>query len=160
VSAFTRFSAELSIVYAKEESDILGRDIWRVKEGFRYYVGEENSNTWVDIPRGYLIDGASVPRMLWSIIPPWGAYGAATAVHDKLCEYLSFTVDGLPVKITREQADDILAEAMEVLDVNKRDQDLINLAVSAYRKIKRIQSPVWHKDKAALEANWAANNPM
>jgi hypothetical protein len=98
--------------------------------------------------------------MLWSIFPPWGANGAATAVHDKLCEYLSFTVDGLPVKITREQADDILAEAMEVLDVNKRDQDLINLAVSAYRKIKRIQSPVWHRDKAALEANWAANNPM
>lgn len=160
MSQFTQFSADLMISYAQEESKILGQDVWRVMQGFRYYIGEKGSKTWVDIPRGYLVDGASVPRILWSVIPPWGSYGAATTVHDKLCEYLSVTKDGAPHKITREEADDILAEAMKVLGVTSKDQFLINKAVSTYRKVASIRSPVWHKEKAALEAAWAINNPL
>lgn len=160
MSQFTQFSADLMISYAQEESKFLGQDVWRVMQGFRYYIGEKDSETWVDIPRGYLIDGASVPRILWSVIPPWGSYGAATTVHDKLCEYLSVTKEGKPHKITREQADEILAEAMKVLGVSSKDRFLINKAVSTYRKVASIQSPVWHKEKAALEAAWAVNNPL
>ncbi|MND22541.1 hypothetical protein D3C80_129220 [compost metagenome] len=105
------------------------------------------------------MDGASVPRFLWSIIPPWGAYGQATAVHDVLCEYLSYTVNGKPTRITRKMADRILADAMECLDVPESEALKINLAVEAYRKIQRLQEPSWHKGKAELEAKWLANNP-
>ena len=159
MSDFTRFSGEVMIEYAYAESSILDNDLWRVMKGFKYYVGEKGSNKWVDVPRGYLVDGASVPRILWNIIPPWGRYGAATIVHDILCEYLSLTVDGLPCKITREEADDILFEAMLVLDVKAEQYRLIHAGVATYRKLYGVTKPVWSERKAALEAAWAAANP-
>jgi hypothetical protein len=145
--------------YAHEESKILKRDLWRVMKGFKYYVGEENSDQWVDVPRGYLMDGASVPRILWNIIPPWGAYGAATIVHDILCEYLQLTVQGVPCKISRKQADDILFEAMQVLEVNPDTAEEIYTAVKLYRRIADITEPNWDEKKANLEARWVAANP-
>lgn len=160
MSDFTRFSTEVMIAYALEESRILDTDFWRVMQGFRYYVGEPGSGKWVDVPRGYLVDGASVPRILWFLLPPWGRYGAATIVHDILCEYLSLTVEGRPCKITREQADNILFEAMEVLRVEPEQARLIKEGVQLHRKLNRITAPVWSKQKAALEAKWVAANPL
>lgn len=37
-------------------------------EWFRYYVGEENSDDYVDVPTGFIFDGASVPRILGMLI--------------------------------------------------------------------------------------------
>lgn len=159
MSTFTKFSAEPQIQYAREESIELGRNLWRVTEAFRYDIGSKNSGSYVTVPRGYLTDGASVPRIAWSIIPPWGPYGAAAIVHDILCEYLTVIYNGMPTKISRERADEILAEAMEVLGVSKRERNLISDAVNIYRRTKRIDDVVWHKDKAELEAKWVADNP-
>lgn len=156
---FTRFSAPLWIEYAHEESTLLGKDLFRVVKTFRFYVGNKDLGKWVEVPRGYLFDGASVPRIFWGIIPPWGRYGAAAAVHDILCEYLLLTFMGKPHKISRAEADRIFAEAMEVLDVPKDTRDKINLAVGTYREVMQITQPAWHKEKAALEAKWLAANP-
>ena len=159
MSEFTRFSGDVMISYANKESKTLGRDLWRVMKGFKYYVGAENSPQWVDVPRGYLMDGASVPRALWAFIPPWGSYGAATIVHDILCEYLQLTVEGAPCKITRKQADDILLEAMGVLEVDEGTKDTIYRAVSMYREVFDVSKPNWDQKKADLEAKWVAANP-
>lgn len=153
---YPRFEGESRVSYAKEESKILGRDLWRNTQQFTFYISED---TWIKIPRGYLVDGASVPRLLWSVIPPWGAYGDATIIHDFLCEYLCIMQGTTRIDISREVADDILARAMVALEVNPRDQRLINEAVKAYRKVARITAPVWHRDKAELEAAWVARNP-
>lgn len=154
MSEFTRFSGIMSTEYAHDESAIMSRDIWRVTKGFRYYIGELGSKKWVNVPAGYLTDGASVPQALWSIVPPWGAYGQATVVHDILCEYLSITVEGLPVAISRKEADRILGEAMKVLKVPDGLMAKIILAVNLYREFSGINRAVWHRDKAALEAAW------
>lgn len=154
MSEFTNFSAIMSVEYAHDESAILGRDIWRVTKGFRYYIGDLGSNKWVNVPAGYLTDGASSPKLLWSVVPPWGAYGQAAVVHDILCEYLSITVSGLPQAISRMEADRILREAMMVLKVPKEDMDRINLAVGLYREFSGTNRAVWHREKAALEAAW------
>lgn len=159
MSDFTRFSGEVMTSYALMESKVLDTDLWRVMKGFRYYVGDKDSNKWVDIPRGYLVDGASVPRILWGLIPPWGRYGAATIVHDILCEYLSLTLDGRPCKITREQADNILFEAMRVLDVDTEQYNLIQTGVNTYRHLYSVTKPVWSRRKAKLEADWVLANP-
>lgn len=159
MSEFTQFSAEVMIAFAHNESKELGRNYWRVMKGFKYFVGHKDSEQWVDVPRGYLMDGASVPQFLWSVIPPWGAYGAATIVHDILCEYLQLTVEGVPCKISRKQADDILLEAMEVLGVRHSDIVAISSAVNAYRIIAGISKANWNQKKAALEAKWVAANP-
>lgn len=36
------------------------------------------------IPSGFITDFASVPRIFWRVIPPWGRYSPAAVVHDYL----------------------------------------------------------------------------
>ncbi|QJT70956.1 hypothetical protein GR7B_00158 [Vibrio phage vB_VcorM_GR7B] len=38
------------------------------------------------IPKGYVTDGATVPRPLWSIFPPVGLYFEASTLHDWLLD--------------------------------------------------------------------------
>ena len=39
----------------------------------------------VTVPRGFKFDGASSPRIFWSIIPPMRETTKASCVHDYLC---------------------------------------------------------------------------
>lgn len=56
---------------------------WELEESFVYYTED---GEYIIIPKGYRTDFASVPKMFWSIIPPWGRYGKAAVVHDYLCD--------------------------------------------------------------------------
>jgi Protein of unknown function (DUF1353). len=152
---FTKFDAELLVTYDHEASKRLGKDYWRVMKGFRYYLGTKGSNQWIDVPAGYLTDGASVPRAFWSIIPPWGAYGQAAVVHDMLCEYLSITVDGLPKRISRPQADLVLLEAMKVLEVPETTAYTIYNAVKLYQITFNVTEPSNDPAKREQESLWA-----
>lgn len=155
MSGFTAFSAPLLIQYDAQASKALGADYWRVAQEFRYYIGSENSKRWITVPAGYLTDGATVPRALWSIIPPWGAYGQSAVVHDILCEYLSIMVSGKMTPITRQRADEIFAEAMAVLKVPPHDAALINEGVTLYRSVSGASKPSTRAEKRLLEANWS-----
>lgn len=157
MSSFTKFSAELNVTYAFEASVELKRDLWRVTKEFTYSVGQLDSKVTVTIPAGYLTDGASVPRALWSIVPPWGSYGQAVVLHDFLCEYLTIMDNGKLRQISRIAADKIFVEAMKVLQVPKETLHKIELAVRGYRVVSRTDKAMWHKDKARLEAAWAAS---
>lgn len=153
--SFRKFDAELMMVYDAKASKRLGKDYWRVQQPFRYYLGTKGSNQWVAIPAGYLTDGASVPQIFWSVIPRWGLYGQAAVVHDYLCEYLSITEDGVPKSITRSRADDILLEAMQVLEVPEFTAATIEAAVDFYRVVSRTDKPSNEPIKRQLEAEWA-----
>jgi len=59
------------------------------------------------IPFGFVTDCASVPRWLWSVIPPIGRYTKAAILHDYLYRKGIFT---------KEQADLIFFEAMKILN--------------------------------------------
>jgi hypothetical protein len=154
MSSFTAFSAPLDVRYDAEASKVLGADYWRVLKPFRFYVGSPDSGEWVNVPAGYLTDGASVPQVLWSLIPPWGAYGQAAVVHDILCEYLTLTKDGAPQKITRAKADTVLLDAMAALGVPLRKRTAIYLAVEAYRIGARAELPTCTAIKRKLESEW------
>lgn len=154
MSSFTQFSAPLLIQHDPLASAVLGEDYWRVAKSFRYDIGFEGSQRWVTVPAGYLTDGASVPRIAWSIIPPWGSYGQAAVVHDLLCEYLTVVENGLPVPITRAEADAIFLEAMTVLKVPEETRELMSNAVDLYRKALRITKPSTSPTKRKLEADW------
>ncbi|MBB76651.1 MAG: hypothetical protein CMJ75_19260 [Planctomycetaceae bacterium] len=154
MSSFTSFSAPLNIEYDVKASRLLGADHWRVTETFRYMIGGLDSGRWVTVPAGYLTDGASVPRLLWSRLPPWGHYGQAAAVHDILCESLTIVENGQPVRITRREADRVLAEAMEVLGVDPATRRAISLGVAVYRVVARPLQPSWNSAKRALESEW------
>lgn len=41
---------------------------WVTTEWFRYYIGEENSHHYIDVPVWFEFDGASVPNIFWILI--------------------------------------------------------------------------------------------
>jgi len=55
-----------------------------LEEAFKYT--DPKGGVW-DVPAGYLVDGASIPKALWSLIgsPYTGDYRRASIVHDKAC---------------------------------------------------------------------------
>lgn len=148
------FTAPLDIRFDAQASKILGADHWRVITPFKYYLGNKYSEQWVTVPAGYLTDGASVPQLLWNLLPPWGSYGQAAVVHDLLCEYLKIVVAGELVSITRERCDEILYESMSVLGVPQWKRWAIYQGVSMYRKMARIEDPSTIPLKRKLEAAW------
>lgn len=154
-----RFNARMNITYADNASRKLKKDHWRVMNKFRYYIGEKNSNRWVDVPAGYLTDGASVPRILWSLIPPWGQYGQCAAMHDYLCEWLMInekqsdgTIKKIP--ILRKECDEIFYESLKVVGVPAYKRFMIQTGVSSYRIVANVNTPSLSLEKWLLEEEW------
>jgi hypothetical protein len=92
---------------------------------------------------------------LWSLIPPWGAYGQAAVVHDLLCEYLSIVDHGKPKAITRQRCDEIFDEAMIVLGVPSGTREMISEAVALYRNLAGVSKPSTRPEKRLLETSWS-----
>lgn len=59
--------------------------VWRLERPLRYEVGSLGSGRLVEVPAGFVTDGASVPRAFWALLPVWGRYSRAAVVHDYLC---------------------------------------------------------------------------
>ena len=89
---------------------------WKLLSPFTYYMDGE----YVRVPAGYVTDFATVPRILWGLVSPWGEYGRASVVHDYLCSDKKVTnTKTQEIRIcTRKEADKIFLEAMKDLNVN------------------------------------------
>lgn len=145
MSTFTRFSAIEQLQYDKAASVLNNKDIWETIPGFRYYIGAENSDQYVDVETGFKTDGATIPRFLWWLLPPIGEYSQACTLHDKLCTTYRITrvINGNPVQvaITRKEIDRILDEALGVLEVTPWKHRAIMTGVNLYRLVKSPDSP-------------------
>ena len=75
------------------------------------YIGKHQM---IVIPKGFQTDLASVPRIFWVILPPFGAYEAAAVLHDYLCTLL---------KQWHRWMQDKDSETPEVPPVSSRDAD-------------------------------------
>lgn len=93
---------------------------WKVDDPFDYHVGSLSSTLIIDVPVGFVTDFASIPRFLWWLWPPWGTYGKAALIHDRLYQ------DGM---FSRATSDSILLEAMGVSGVGVVTRWLIYLGV-------------------------------
>jgi Protein of unknown function (DUF1353) len=91
---------------------------WRLESKLRFTTGDSESGLVIDVPIGFVTDGASVPRPLWALLPAWGRYSRAVVVHDYLCRLIK---DGTPHQTApdRKTADAIFYEAMVVCGVNR-----------------------------------------
>lgn len=156
---FTEFDTALSIEYDGIASSVLGKDYWRVLTGFKFYLGQREEEKWITIPAGYLTDGTTVPRIFWSLLPPWGIYGQAAVVHDFLCERLTVSVHGIEASITRAQADKAFKDAMVALNVPRWKRNVMYIAVRIYAKFTGVNKPAINGKKAKYEADWAAAHP-
>jgi hypothetical protein len=74
----------------------------------------------VTIPAGYMSDGASVPRLLWWFLPPWGDRATfAALLHDYLLDRLQGFENGGPIigAATRKACDGEFLAALLALEV-------------------------------------------
>ena len=74
----------------------------------------------IHIHRGFRTDFASVPRVFWRMLPPWGRYTPAAVVHDFLYERAGACqlADRAGLYIyTRKMADRLFRQYMAVLAV-------------------------------------------
>ena len=69
--------------------DWVGPGLFRLSATFLY----RNGSIAVDVPAGFVSDGASIPKIAWSIVGgPWtGKYRNAAVVHDYLYSVQTFT---------------------------------------------------------------------
>lgn len=84
----------------------IGKGRWRLTRIFLYI----NPPVYVKVPRGFVTNGASIPKLAWSLIgSPWsGRYARGAVIHDFL--YFSQMT-------TRYKADRIFYRAMQILGV-------------------------------------------
>jgi hypothetical protein len=145
MSTFTRFSAIEQLQYDKAMSVLNNKDLWAVIPGFRYYIGSEGSDRYIDVETGFRTDGATIPRFLWWLLPPMGEYSQACTLHDKLCQtyHITQVINGIPtqVPVTRKEIDMILKEAMDVLQVTPWKKTVINVGVTGYRIVTNPTKP-------------------
>lgn len=92
---------------------------WRVIEKLLYT--DPDGRVWA-LPAGTVIDGASIPRIFWSLVgsPMTGLYVMAAAMHDA-----AYQTPGM----VKSQADTMLYEAMRELGCDRAIADIIYEAV-------------------------------
>ena len=80
----------------------------------------------VTVPSGFVTDGASIPKVFWSILSPFGDYFAAAVIHDFLYSKSNQNT------FTRLQCDNIFKEAMFNIGVPWYRRDVIYRAVRTF----------------------------
>lgn len=100
--------------------------LMRLREQFAFIDGQ--GREWA-VPRYAVVDGASIPRVFWSIVGgPWeGTYRDASVIHDWFC-----AVRTMPWKDTHR----MFYEAMLTSNVDPQQARLMFLAV-------RFAGPTW-----------------
>jgi hypothetical protein len=116
-----------------------GEDCFELKRSFRYSWKHPKTGVIYSemIPRGFIYDGASVPRFAWSILGfhPMGRHNPATIVHD--WHYINKgVVNGFKV-ITRKESDLLYRNALRELGYNKAVTTTIYWALLGFGWTKR-----------------------
>jgi hypothetical protein len=96
--------------------------LWRMDASFTYHVGDEESDYYFEVDKGFTSDGGSIPRFAWWVDAPNGDGAQAYFLHDAL--YRSHLVD-------RAEADRIMLEALEVLGLHWFRRQVIYRSVRA-----------------------------
>lgn len=102
--------------------------IWMTEEPFIF----ETERDYIEVPDCFHTDFASVPRFLWSFLPPDGQYTQAAVLHDYLYQSRIRT---------RKRSDELFLEAMEVLGVDEGTRNIMYFFVrlfgfKAYGRLK------------------------
>lgn len=122
-------SGFLNPIRAEDLNDGVHR---KLLESITYHIGGPNSSDKIVIPSGFITDGGSVPRALWSIVNPWGRASKAYVLHDWMYKNQ---------ERSRLVSDATLLEAMEVLGVNLIQRWLV------YRGVRIGGWVAWNKHK-------------
>lgn len=95
--------------------------LFQLAEDFRYV----SSYGTITVPKDFITDGASIPKMFWSILGPFGDYFEAAVIHD-------FLYSPSNVKFPRNMSDIIFKEGMYNVGVPWYRREIIFRAVQLF----------------------------
>lgn len=105
---------------------------WSLLAPFEFYASRIGV---IIVPRDFVTDLASIPRLFWNILPPFGKYQEAAVIHDWCYRNHLFT---------RSRCDRILLLGMKLCCVPRWQRVVIFLAVRALGWI------AWRDEKRRL----------
>ncbi|TLD95129.1 DUF1353 domain-containing protein [Helicobacter trogontum] len=122
---------------------------YEVLQTFTYYL-DSNKEALLKVEQGFITDFASVPRVFWSIYPPFGRYTKCAVLHDRLCvaflnkelwNNVAVDKDKLPAVlqnrfIRRYEADQLFLESMKAIKVNAFTRSVLYACVRVYAIFK------------------------
>ena len=105
--------------------DYVGNAQWKLTKPFEYV----NPPIIVEVPIGFVTDGASIPKFVWSVLgSPWsGKYARAAVIHDYLCVVKTYP---------QSKIDYIFYQGMRILKVSYLKRTLMYLAVRVFHIFK------------------------
>ena len=86
-----------------------GRTLYELVQPLTFKHGVNGGGVTVKVPKGFVTDFASIPKVFWPILPPSGKYTKAAVIHDYL-----YRLPGC----SRFLADSIFREVMAQLGVS------------------------------------------
>jgi hypothetical protein len=115
-----RFGGKLWVVLLDDKthpSIRSGRSLWATSKEITYRPGDRRYE--ITVPKGFVTDLASIPRLFWDLLPPDGPWVKAAVIHD----YLYYTKGSgvwkchprtidRPTDYSKDESDSILKEAM------------------------------------------------
>jgi hypothetical protein len=134
--AVGRFTGELHLVLLQDKDHPVvtsdGRSLWAIQKAITYRT---HAGDIITIPPGMQTDLASIPRQLWSFLPPDGPWVQIAVFHDLLYKtkgngvWLFHDKDGKPVGeprptqsrrtcYSRKEADELLRDGMADLGIS------------------------------------------
>ncbi|TLE09375.1 DUF1353 domain-containing protein [Helicobacter bilis] len=136
----------------REPLDVRVRDDGRhyeVLDTFTYYL-DSNKEALLKVEKGFITDFASVPRIFWSIYPPFGRYTKCAVLHDRLCvaflnkelwNKVAVDKDKLPIAlqnrfVRRCEADKLFLDSMKAIKVNAFTRFVLYASVRVYAIFK------------------------
>ena len=102
---------------------------WVLMEPLRYRL--KDTEHVIEVPKGFVTDFASVPRVAWSVMSPYDEHGRAGIVHDWLYWEQS---------CSRKQADKIMKLGMIETRVSHANRAII------YRALRLAGNGAWNEN--------------
>jgi hypothetical protein len=111
---------------------MVNRPILKPVGKYQFELVENYRYRDIVIPKGYITDGASVPRIFWSIFPPNKAeYLSAAIVHDYLTDIVIEKKS-----ITFRSVDNTFRDMLIDLNVNKIEVKVLYWSVRLYHLLR------------------------
>lgn len=148
---YVKITGNVSITYSQNATAILGKDYWYLPNDIRYeiVIGDDTYNILIE--RGFLTDGATVPRILWSLFPLWTNYTAAVILHDYMCNYGIVMKNGSYTTLNRSNVDKIFLKVMQFHKVSRIKYWIMYAAVRLHAITTGRYRPFIGRTKALME---------
>lgn len=151
-------SSPFKIMFSKEATSLLGKKLWVVTNSVNVKIHRGADIYELTIPKGFLTDGASIPKVFQWLFHKVDETINAAIIHDYLCEHHVVKLNGKEIKLPRRQIDKIFYEILKEDKVKSTKALMLYQACRLYSTATRKQLNEKPELKKSLEAKLAAED--